>query len=228
MWALLAVVIAHRSAAASSCHEISDVVGLEHCSRFGMWSRDGDVPAMWFDFGYFHRNFALDPTHLEGAARTMGPTLAPIDEASTSNGLYWRGIGALGRAAYVGGDFQWGALGKMPPVAPYADSYGLYMGLHAIAGVHAERFRIALAGELAAGFRAAELVYCASRTNCKGSDQASDGQSAWELEARVRADVFFWPSFTLGVSYGHSVIAHDDSTLLLTLGVHMRVIDGMY
>jgi hypothetical protein len=210
---------------AKGCHEISDVLGYQHCSRYGLWSRDADTPRMWIDLGFFHRNFAADPTELGYAARSTTAT-TPIDPNSTANGFDWRIVGALSRVVYVGGESQWGWINEGPALAADSGPGGPYFGFHALAGAHVEKYRFALAGELAAGVRLDELVYCLTPT-CKGAGQLTAGQARRELEARGRLDFFFSPEVSLGFGYGRSVIERGDSMWMINMSVHGRAMDGM-
>ncbi len=55
---LAMVALSITRADARGCTEHSDVVGLQHCSHFGTWSRDDDqFPRLWLDVGYARKSY---------------------------------------------------------------------------------------------------------------------------------------------------------------------------
>jgi len=220
----IAIVLAAAPADAKGCHEVSNVVGLQHCSRYGMWSRDADQPRVWIDVDYFHHSFVASPF-------TLGATaLATTQEdfSTAASGAAFRTLFGIGRFAYVGGEMLGGGISQMPHLEGIQPNDSLYMGMHSLAGAHVERYRFALSGELAAGFRAAGWIYCLPNTDCKGNNQESEMQARWELQARLRIDAYISPNWSVGVGYGVSLLDSNDRMLMIGTAIHARVMDGMW
>jgi hypothetical protein len=217
--------LAPRAADAKGCHEVSDVVGLQHCSRFGMWSRDADLPRLWIDIGYFHQRFDSEPFTLAAAPLA---TPHPLDLATETSGVGLRFLGGIGHTFYTGFELLPGMVVDEPQGIGLQPTYGMSFAFHPIAGVHVERYRIALSAELAPGFRATEFVYCAPGTTCKGANFSDETQARLELQARVRADFYLAPQLSIGVGYGRSLLDRDDHIFMVSGALHIRPMDGMW
>ncbi len=227
--ALAAVAIAAlapRAAHAKGCHEVSDVVGLQRCSRYGTWSREADVPRLWIDIGWFYQRFTSEPFTLAAAPLATAPATVGLGTGVSGAAVRW--LGGLGHVLYVGGELMPGGVTDMPRVIGLQPTYGVYFGVHGVAGAHVERYRVGLSAELATGFRVTEFVYCEPGTNCKGDNFSDDTQTRLELQARVRADFFLAPHWTIGVGYGRSLVDRDDHIMMVTTAVHIRPMDGMW
>lgn len=222
---VLVAVAAPRAAHAKGCHEVSDVVGLEHCRRFGMWSREYDIPRLWLDIGYFSERFQSQPFTL-GAAPLA--TTQHLDESTGVSGVSIRFLGGIGHAFYTGFELLPGGMFETPQTLGVQPTYGMMFGLHGIAGVHVERFRLALAAELAPGFRYVSLVHCTQGTSCKGDNAQSDDQARLELQGRLRLDFYLHPNLAIGAAYGKSLVDADDRVIMFTASIHVRAMDGMY
>ncbi len=218
--------LAPRAAHAKGCHEISDVVGLERCTRFGMWSRDADVPRLWIELGYFHEHFQSEPLALDASSRASSPQ--PLDLGTGAYGATVRALLGLGDAFYTGIELLPGAAIDEPTASGLTPMAGATFAMHGIAGVHVERYRVALSGELASGFRVAQLAYCVPDTDCKGTSFYGDTQTRLELQARVRADLYFHPNLSLSVGYGRSLVDRDDRIFMVGAAFHIRAMDGMW
>lgn len=219
------VVAAPHAAYAKGCHEVSDVVGLQHCSRFGRWSRDSDMPRLVLDIGYFSERYQSGPFMLGPTPRT---TTQPLDLATGVSGMSIRGLGGIGHVFYTGFEILPGSTFQNPQTLGVQPSYGMFIGLHGIAGVHVERYRVALAAELAYGLRSLELVHCVPGSDCKGDNLSSDSQTDSELQARVRADFYFHPNLAIGAAYGESLVDRGERVLMFSASIHIRAMDGMW
>jgi hypothetical protein len=221
----IAVVLAARPVHAKGCHEVSDVVGLQRCSRYGVWSRDADVPRVWIEVGYFHQRFAAEPFTLGPVA--LATTPPALDFSTAVEGFQLRMLGGIGRFAYTGVEMLAGGIDEMPHIDGVQPNDGMYMGMHAIAGAHVERYRIALGGELAAGFRATGFWYCPPDVSCKNT-QLSEMQARLELQWRLRVDLFAAPNWSVGFGYGQSLVDANDHVWMIGTTIHARVMDGMW
>ncbi len=222
----LAAVAMPRIARAKGCHEVSDVVGLQHCSRFGMWSRDADVPRLWIDLGYFHERFQSEAFTPGAVARATAPQPGALGTGVAGGSV--RALVGIGRVVYTGGELLPGVVNDEPPVAGLQPTLGAMFGFHGVVGVHVERYRVALSAELATGFRVMQLGYCVPYTNCKSPDYWDDNQARLELQARARVDVYLAPYWSLGVGYGHSLVDRDDHLWMVSTAIHIRPMDGMW
>ncbi len=226
MLVALAIALAATPADAKGCHEVSDVVGLQRCARYGQWSRDADQLRVWIDVDYFHHSFVATPFTLGTAALSTAPQ--SNDFSTAASGVAFRGLFGFGRFAYVGGEMLAGGISRMPHLEGIQPNDSIYLGMHSVAGVHVERYRFALSGELAAGFRAAGWIYCLPNTDCKGDNQDSEMQARWELQARLRVDAYISPNWSVGVGYGVGLLDGNDRMLMIGTAVHARVMDGMW
>lgn len=216
---LLVIAIPVR-AHAKGCHEVSSVVGYEHCSWFGTWSRDTPVFPFWLDLTYYHHSYASEPYSLEASA---AHTAAPGDLATTAQGFLFRML--AGRLVYAGIELGGGALSTRPRALDGAmPAFGSAGEGHLIVGAHVALWRFGLGAELAAGGRFEVLASC--DPHVAACMQASDTQARRELELRVHADLFLTPRWSLGVLAGKSAIDAGDRELLIYTGIHVRALDG--
>lgn len=200
---------------AKGCHERSWVVGYEHCSRFGDWSRDQDVIPMVVEAGWLHRDYTIDPFQLSGGRS------APAQRV-IGNGFVLRVLGGT-RIFYTGVEFDYAYLTQAPDFAntnPITEE----LGVLAVAGAHASLWRLAGGIEFVAGYQHTTLDYCPTNADC--ADEI--GQSEGQVGARAHATLFLTPHLSAGVAYGHSLIERGDSTVMLTIGGHFAAIDAMY
>ena len=194
------------SADAKGCHETSDVVGVEHCSSFGEWSRQSDAPRLFLELAYFHRELRSLPV-------PFGPQQAFL---TTDHGFAMRALYGLSPYLYSGIDLL-GGVG-----APFGNGYTeSLVSTHAIIGAHAAVFRVALGAELAGGGRIESFQARATMS------KRSDLQTRRELELRGTATLFSTERISFGLVAGHSLIDHGDYTLMISLGGHARARDGM-
>jgi hypothetical protein len=211
---VLAAIAVARPVHARGCHEISHVVGYEHCNRFGAWSRDEDILAFTMEFGWVHHDYEARPFTLSGQS-TTGSLATEADAGA------WRTLIAS-PIIYGGLELQLGGLSTQPELTglPSSGSAGALLG---IVGAHGSMGRFAGALELAAGGRYTFYCYDSTRTCPVGVTQ-----NAAELEARARVDVFFGSTVSFAFAYGHSLVDRDDHSVFLIFGFHRRPNDGMY
>lgn len=216
---LLVLALAGR-AHAKGCHETSHVVGYEHCTWFGTWSRDTPVFPLWIEMTYYHHTFDAEPFTLDGAAlaTTSG------DLATTANGPMFRVL--AGRLLYAGLEGGGGWIGDLPRAyGAMQPGFGGFMTGHVVGGAHVVLWRLGLGAEIAAGGRMTMLANCDKRTD-PSCMQVQDMQTSRELAVRARADLFLAPQWSIGVVAGKSLIDANDRELLITTGFHVRALDG--
>ncbi len=220
----IAIAIVSASAGradAKGCHETSYVVGFEHCSGFGEWSRDSDIPRLWIELGMFDHHYA---SHRFALGHTEQIDQEPSSLRTNTRGALLRIAGGLSRLFYVGGELEIGdaeiesGLRGLPP-----SGGGDAGALHAFAGLHAEVDRLSFATELATGFRSEAFYACASAA----CSQLSAGQNHGELEARFRGELFVAGGVSAALTFGQSLLDSRDHQIIVTLGFHIRAIDGM-
>ena len=217
---LLVLVAIPLRAHAKGCHEVSHVVGYEHCTWFGTWSRDAPVPPVWIEMSYYRHTFTGEPYTLDGAALSTSPG----DLAATSDGMMFRFL--AGRVLYAGLEGGGGWLTTIPhPYGATQPAWGSLMSGHVVGGAHVVLWRLGLGVEVAAGGRLAMIANCDAKADPK-CIQVSDTQTSRELELRARADLFIAPLWSIGVVAGKSLLADDERELLITTGFHFRALDG--
>jgi hypothetical protein len=218
---LAALLVSARPADARGCHERSHVVGYEHCTMFGLWSRDVDQPRLVLDVGYLHHRFTGEPFSLMSAARETMPA-TDLRTGASVPGVH-RLLYSPGGLLYIGAEFGFGWLSRPPHVgADLSTSYGVF---HALVGAHVNPiWRVSLGAELAAGGRVESMSECTSKP-CPDSSELT--QTSREIEARALVDLWMTPQLSLGVGYGRSLIADNDTTWMIYLGIHVRPMDGM-
>lgn len=217
--ALLLMGLAARAEASKGCHEISDVVGRQHCSFFGTWSRDAGVPPLWLEVGFLARSFDAMPFTLDKTALlAQGPRLATTMYGTTMRVL-------MGSIIYGGFELDAAWDGQLPEAnGATQPASGLYLGSGAVIGAHVGLWRLGFGAELLAGGRVAGFSACDDSRTCSDTGEF---QSRWLLDVRARVDVFAVPRFSIGAVIGHSLIDAHDTTLMLNVGFHIRALDGM-
>ncbi len=130
------------------------------------------------------------------------------DHEISASSVSLRVVDRIDHLLYAGGDV---AMGGIDGVISTQTSYEQ---VHAILGARVVLFRLGLAIELAAGGRFAST--------------AATTDSRFAVEARARAEWFVVPYVSVAVTYGHSLIDRDDHMVMVSLGVHTRVMDGSY
>ena len=211
--------LAVRHAEAKGCTEHSDVVGLQHCSHFGTWSRDDDMPRLWFDLVFALHEYRFDHLSLApGVFAAMEPGTVPTE----GNGLVLRGLGGLGHVFYVGFEMTIGNASVQPTPDPPPSST-FYVAPNLIAGVHHDLLRIGWSAELAAGYRHENFEYCPT-TGCMAIDADRDGVV---LEARIGADLYLTSHWSIGLRAGKSLLEDNDTSFMVFTSAHIRAMDGM-
>jgi hypothetical protein len=214
---VIALVVAARPADAKGCHDSSAVVGYRHCTGFGPWSRDVDMPELVVDFGFLQHDFASGPFMLDGQR-------VPAAVATGASEGFMRILVGLGQVLYVGGEVGGGVLRHVPPLA-LGDTHSVDVMSHALVGVHVSPlFRFSFGAELAAGGGVAELSICQVKP-CRDSDV--DEEFRAELEARVIGEVWITPQLSLGVGVGKSLRGSDDTMWMVFFGGHLVPMDRM-
>jgi hypothetical protein len=216
----LAVALAARAAHAKGCHEVSDVVGYHHCTRFGIaWSREADTPRITVELGHYFRHFEARPFTLDDTPVSTG---GATDWHATADGEYGRVLAGIGPYLYAGVEFDGGGLDRLPRTTGTAVGEGTELVPLAVAGVHViERYRVALSAELAAGVRYDDYAACGT----EGCPDTSQLRTA--LEARAHVSIFFHPQLSVDLGYGHSLLDAHDRIFTFSVAVHGRVMDGM-
>ncbi len=220
--ALAIIAVAGRAAAAKGCHETSHVVGHEHCTRFGNWSRDQPGPALVIDIGFVRHRFQSEPFSLGTGALSVAPTrgdLATVSADPMANRILV-GIDGL---FYAGADFDMGWLSTVPRGSGTPAASGVLGEAHAIGGVHIAEWRVSVGAELAIGGRFTALAPTAP----PGVVVESAFATRRELEARATIDFWITPHLSLGGGFGKSLITTDDTRFFLYLGGHLKAMDGM-
>jgi len=215
---VIALVASVRAADAKGCHDSSAVLGYRHCTVFGAWSRDVDLPNLVVDFGFFQHDFVSGPFTLGSG------TPDPAARATGASEGSMRVLVGLGRVIYVGGEIGGGVLRHVPPLAG-GDDHSADVMTHLIVGVHVSPvFRFSFGAELAAGGNIAQLSICQAKP-CP--DNTVDDEARAELEARVIGELWITPQLSLGVGVGKSLRATDDTMWMVFVGGHLAPMDRM-
>ena len=222
--ALLLVAAATTPARAKGCHEHSDVVGYQHCGRFGAWSPDYVAPLLWAELADLTERWATHATDLVDGRTTQG---GPTHETATAVALRvsggWRIAPRL--ALYTGGELAVGGLVARPDQLDGGlDRTSEFFAAHALVGARTIVGRLGLAVELAAGGRYDGVVACPDAT-CAHFVYATAGHG--ELDARARVDYWFASLGSVGVAIGQSLVDRSDRELMVAVTVHSRVWDGL-
>ena len=219
--ALAIIAGAAPRAHAKGCHEVSAVVGYEHCSRFGAWSRDQPVIPLRFEFGVLHQVYSTRPFVLSGASAARVATESGMPNTIT-DGVSSRYL-AGNRLFYGGLEIDTGALMQQPQF-PDVPPGGVAWSLLTIEGVHVSLWRLSVGAELATGLRVTTYSYCGDQKSCA----LSDTEATAEVEARVRVEMFPAEKWSVGFLFGHSLLDATDRSFMVYTGIHFRALDGMY
>jgi hypothetical protein len=218
---IIALVIAARPVDAKGCHDPSNVVGYRHCSLFGGWSRDADLPVLVVDFGFMHHRFTTASFDL-----APEPTLVAdaTDHATGASLGDMRVLAGVGRVFYTGVEFGGGGLTRAPHLG-LGDEMTFDVLTHVVLGVHVSpMFRFSFGVELAGGGSIAQISVCRAKP-CP--DGTIDDQARAELEVRAIAEVWVTPQFTIGAGIGKSLVQHDDTLWTVFIGGHVVAMDRM-
>jgi len=218
--AALAGLAAARLAHAKGCHEGSDVVGYHHCSWFGTeWSRDAATPRVSVELAHYFRHFEADPFTLGGPALATSPS----DFHATSSGVVWRVLVGFGPVVYTGVEVDGGGLDSAPRPVGTQVGESFEVAPYAVVGAHLyERYRVVLSTELEAGLRYDEFAAC------NMGDCPDVSQTKADVQARIRADIFFHPHLSLAIGWGESLVDSNERIFTLGVSLHGRSMDGMY
>ena len=217
-----AVVLASAPAyAGHACHETSEVLGHQTCSRFGTgWSG----PTLAWELGWTMQRVPLDAVDRET------PTVHATSAAASGDvrGLRLRSLYDLVEHFYIVTDVAVGALSRPPlvldPVQRTTMPVDATTSGWMFAGVLGAGGRVAvgpivLRSELAFGARLAE--YADPRVPA-----TFFGQGGPILEARADASVWLSLHWSAGVMLATSLVEHNDTSITFGLAVHAFPYDG--
>ncbi len=239
---LFAIVACPREAFASrGCREVSDVVGYEHCTRYGFgWAEEHSAPILL--------ELSLGPTFLDTKNRTMSGSFGKNQKGSfeypgsrVGHGVSDRSLGLRIGApfvpwAYAGFELGFGGgSNKLPATTTseysvsastsgingFAFHGGAYGGLRAPLGYLSIRVETLFGGHMIGTSQIAR--------DAKGSSRsATVNVATWVIEPRVYADVWVAPWMTLSVFGGINAVHFADKTAGLSIGFHGRNYDGAF
>lgn len=242
----LALLTPALARASTSCHEVSDIVGEERCTRFGnTWSLER-TPPIFFRFGMRYSENTTDDLSF-GAGKTKG--------ASESIPYEWRGRSlGFNRLDNIGvegglGFFVWGqlytgvdshiSLGHVGTRATSVLAGGQTLRLTQDSGVNV----VAIGGAVPIGYRIplgraairTEVAFGFERYDISHQVALPTGQS-WEgtasamravIEPRIAGEIWFTQHMAFGVAAGMNLIGGNyDRSLGITLAWHGRAFDG--
>jgi hypothetical protein len=240
--AVALVLLASRPAHARGCSEVSDIVGYEHCNRFGDgWAVDRRFP-LFLGFGLQHSLF--DPNGLtfqqetgKGVALANDASLPHFDGGSLGVG----GLESFGFDVRVGGyflgplytgvDFGWGfGHNDMAVVSsngttftPSRSSFNTSENTFgSLLGIRLPLGRLSLRLEELAALRTEEI----SEETPTGEMRM--GAFRGVLETRALVDVWATPNVTLSVFGGTNALDTNEHSAGLTLEYHGRSFDGAF
>jgi hypothetical protein len=217
---VFAVAVLAPRAHAKGCHEVSRVVGYEHCFRFGGWSRDENLFPFRLEIGWIHQSFTAQPFTLPtGSVARESTDTGSLGTITDGASVRWLGGGRL---VYGGLEMDTSAFDREPQVSnlPAGGASWSFLGVF---GLHVSLWRFSVGAEVAAGARETLFSYCGDQRSCAQEQVESAGQ----VEGRLRFEVFPVPNWSLGVMYGHSMIDADAQSLMVFTGLHFRALDGM-
>lgn len=219
--ACVAIAAAAPRAHAKGCHEVSNVVGYEHCSRFGAWSRDQPMFPLRFEWGWLHQDFPTHPFTLPDVPIARVASERGMQNTVT-DGVAMRYLGG-NRLFYGGIELDTSGLVQEPQFAGLPAS-GVSWSIVTIEGLHWSWWRFSLGAELATGLRVTVYSYCGDQKSCALMDTEAGGV----VEARVRAELFPTQHWSVGAMLGHSLIDATDRSFMVFTALHFRALDGMY
>jgi hypothetical protein len=213
------------------CHEVSDVVGYQVCSRFGSWSQGMIV---WVEGGPVELRFTPEPLDAQVQSPAGGPpvhwTSVPGDHRSivATGGRFGTLLGFF--RGYVGLEVDAATFSNGPQLVVDASergggvtmdsSSGSLLQAKAVVGYRQLVGPVALGLEGAGGFRAA--TFDAKTTSLQSPTQM------WGLaEVHARADWWVSPHWTVGAQVSTDVARMHDDSVALMLGAHLTPWDGL-
>jgi hypothetical protein len=227
-----------------ACEDDSDVVGLRHCSKFGSWGSNLEMPVIVIEGGALMRRF---PTLLGSqtgnvlhgdesfAYRVMQPARGarPIDTAVLST---LRASVVLPRGLYGGLELDLGGLTRTGQAATEMMSSGVF-GSPSLAqdrgfivdslGVFGVRGATGFGGlgvELAGGVRTVSYRFQSDYHDC---EQTTSVRAVGAVaEARARGELWLGPWITAGVTVGASLLERNAWMGGVFVGVHSRAFGG--
>ncbi len=235
--ALVAPALAH---AGSSCHEVSDIVGYEQCTRFGAsWANERRPP---FTLAFGVRTFMFSPLGHTFSAKTTknGPEVYSFEgdilgtKPLIASGFGWQITGYAWRNVYLGVESSW-AFGKNGGYAFQANGYdvepsgwldtfafagGLLMGARIPLG------KLSLRPEMLVGGRVLSLSQQA--TLAGEAKKATATTAAWALEPRLALDMWVLPWMTVSAFAGKDLRDPRSLSFGLMIVGHVRAYDGAF
>ncbi len=238
MVTVLAMVAVPGRAAARGCSEVSDVVGLARCRRFGAYW-DGGLPTLTISVGA--RALSYTPRHGSRFDGTFGPQkrLFQFSGAEMDGGVVpaygidFRVTGAVTPYVYlgleVGGGVSRATRSFNSGGTHFDSSEGLNVGeleLGAIVGARLPLGRFSLRAEVLAGGAQMTVEQLVARDGESGPGKAYS--LAWLLQPRIAGDVWATPWMAVSVFGGMSNFDSEALTAGLALSFHLRSFDGRF
>jgi hypothetical protein len=233
--ALLAVLTGTRVASAKGCTEVSDIVGYEHCERFGSeWSADR-LPRVTLS-AFVYRDL-FDPSgHTFNATACKNCQGYPFagrafgGELLESLGAGYEVDGYLVGPLYLGGRMGFGFGRNAVPAVTTPDlavsassSSWTYSDLfEGLIGARIPLGRLSLQLELAGGGRVASVSIDTSR----GSMSATG--AGWVLAPHTSVEAWVTPNVAVGVFAESNLLDARESAIGLSIGYHVRSFDGAF
>lgn len=219
--ALAIVAATGPRARASHCHEVSNVVGYEHCRRFAWWSHSW--PVMW-DFGAVAMSYT-PPDALAGAPATHvasgSAEAAPIE----ATGVRVRELWGFGRVFYAGSEIDLAWFGDAHLVSDGRPvTSGSIAQMTAVVGVHHGLGPLLFGEELAPGAR--EVFGPPPAMPQPPGKRAPPLDAAFVLDLHEKIDLWLTPFVSLGVEGGVDLVNPRDVHLGVALGLHLAPFDN--
>jgi hypothetical protein len=230
--------------ATPACIEHSDVVGYRECTPYGKWASRAKGAPVFVEIGMAHRQFrsplsAETGTITHGAEsfsyRMVGPRPEAKPAFETAAVVTARVGTGLGSGFFLAVEAELGGV-LSPQATPEMTSEGVFgtpevestqvVALNGL-GVFGFQHRlgpITLGGEAAAGVGSLHYQVHSSYHNCETDESIAVVTGL--VEGRARASYAITPYFTLGATYGKSLI--DDAWMAgVSLGWHNRAFGGL-
>jgi hypothetical protein len=212
------------------CAEVSPVVGLERCRRFGWWSHAG---SMSFEAGAVAMRFDTGPIDSDAYVRGTSQHYDVIGSGRrvSATGGRIRETLSLGRYFHLGGEADLAQMLDGPSlvlVDPTArddaastatGSRGSIAVAKTLVGAHVAAGRFTLAGELAPG------IAITNYTLASLPDATGTAQLWLVLEAHARAELWLTPQLTIAGDAGLDLVHPDNVTFGVTVGIHLMPFD---
>jgi hypothetical protein len=198
----------------SACREVSDIVGLRRCSRFGSWDT-GHGPSMSFEVGLIaqgldlsgvsgtatashlgaNHEFAVGRGFVPARATAFGAALR-LNAFFTSNVYAGVDLGLAGGAA-AGATTQFGPLSETPESA-------FRLGFGAVLGVATRLGPITLRGEVLGGINVTSVSFASHYLSC--DDHGAVVVTSARVEPRVALEAAVGPWASVGVMGGATAL----------------------